>query len=225
MCYPRESNLLISPTEPPRIKALGRVSGRPERHGCDVLIVGEGGQLTGVQRKQFPGDLMASLHDGRLPEQLGKMGDLDRKLVILEGHGQWTMDGQLIDRAAFTKRQLFGLIYSLAFAHGVEVLWVGGMDETIEALLSLDAWAQKKKHQSLSRRPGPQGDAWGRVTGEAWGQHLLQGFAGIGPELAGRIIEHFKGVPLKWGVEYEELLAVPGIGKGKASKLWEALNG
>jgi DNA excision repair protein ERCC-4 len=214
----------ISPTEPAPIKALGRVSGIPERYGCDILIV-NGRQQTGVQRKQFPGDLLASLRDGRLNEQLGKMTVLDRAVLILEGHGQWTMDGELIDQQRFTKGQLFGIIYSLAFEFGVEVLWVGSMRETAEAVVELNRWCQKDKHMSLARRPGPQGDGWGKRSAQAWGMHLLQGFPGIGPELAGRIIEHFGGIPLRWSVDEKGLQAVPGVGKGKAGKLWGMLDG
>lgn len=215
--------MLISPTEPEKIKALGETSGLPERFGCDVLITA-GSKLTGVQRKQFPEDFLASRADGRVAAQLAKMGPLDRRLLILEGFGSWTTDGVLISQRQFTRKQMFGVCYSYAYEYGVEVLRVRDMAETAEALQELEAWAGKDKHTSLVQRPGPPADAWNQRKAEAWAVHLLQGFPGIGPGLARKIYEHFGRVPLRWIVETaKDLQAVPGIGKGKAEALWRLL--
>lgn len=216
--------MLISPSEPARLKALGEVSGASERYGCDILIT-SGNQLTGIQRKKFPEDFMASLGDGRLVTQLQKMGPLDRKLLVLEGYGQWTMDGELVGMARFTKHQMFGLVFSLAFEFGLQVVRVKDIAETIDLLEELEMWAGKEKHLSLLSRPGPKKDGWGREQGDARWLHILQGFPGIGPGTAGNIIDHFGGIPLKWTVESaKDLEAVPGIGKVIAQRLWEALN-
>ena len=216
--------MLISGTEPPQIKALGKVSAVPERYGCDILIV-QGLARTGVQRKQFPADLLSSLADGRLYTQLPKMAELDRSLLILEGYGSWTLDGELVDYARFTKSQLYGLIYSLAFEFGVQILTVRDIKDTCAAVKSLEAWAMKPKHTSLRTRPGPQRDSWGGLGDREYASHFLQGLPGVGVELAGRIFDHFGKVPIKWDLEgVKDLLAVPGIGKVKAQKIWEVLS-
>src|SRR5690606_37254518 len=75
-CRVGGSRLLISPTEPPAVRALGTTSSTPELYGCDILIVANKTR-TGVQRKKFPEDLVASLADGRLYSQLPKMAALD----------------------------------------------------------------------------------------------------------------------------------------------------
>jgi Holliday junction resolvasome RuvABC DNA-binding subunit len=63
------------------------------------------------------------------------------------------------------------------------------------------------------------------VDSRDWALHLLQGFEGIGPDLAAAIFDHFEGVPFRWNVEGAKgLMEVPGIGKGRAEKLWGALN-
>jgi len=215
--------MLISPTEPEKIKALGETSGLPERFGCDVLITA-GAKLTGIQRKQFPEDFLASRADGRIAAQLAKMGPLDRRLLILEGFGSRTVDGVLISAHRFTRQQMFGAVYSYAYEYGVEVLRVRDMGETAEALAELEAWASKKQHTSLVQRPGPPTDAWNQRKAEAWAVHVLQGFPGIGPGLAKRIFDHFGKVPLRWTMERaKDLQQVPGIGKGKAEALWRLL--
>jgi excinuclease UvrABC nuclease subunit len=52
-----------------------------------------------------------------------------------------------------------------------------------------------------------------------WGVHFLQGIDGIGPEVAGRIYDHFGKVPLAWECQLEDLLEIEGVGKVRAAKL------
>lgn len=216
--------MLVSPTEPPRFHDLGSLSSRPEKYGCDFLVTA-GKTMIGIQRKQFPGDFLASLADGRLYEQLHRMGNLDHVLFVLEGRGKWTTDGELIhsDFAQFHVSQLNGILFTLAFEFGVPSITTRDVNETHRVLVDLDHWAHKEKHMSLKRRPGPPKDSWGRVTNKSYGIHILQSFPGTGPDLAARILEHFGKVPLRWEVDEDELMEVPGIGKVRAARLIQAL--
>jgi len=217
--------MLCSPTEPKRLKKLGKVSSMPEKHGADFLIVGNR-QRIGVQRKQFPNDLLASLADGRLYDQLPRLSDLDRALLIVEGHGQWTEDGELIaDKYhKFTIRQLHGLLFTVMYEFGVPSIWVNSMDDTADVLENLEGWAKKTKHKSLTSRPGPNKSSWGTNTQRHVAQHILQGFPGVGPELADRMIDQFVGVPLTWTHSVDELMEVEGLGPKKAQAMYHALD-
>ena len=216
--------MLISPTEPPKLKRLGKTSSKPEEFGCDFLFVHKG-KMTGVQRKKFPEDLLSSLKDGRVYSQLQKMQKLDRVVVLLEGYGKWTSEGRLLD-AAFTREQLYGTVLSLAFEYGVEVFQVRDMHETIRFLKELDSWGKKGKHTSFMRRPGPQKDSWGKRTDQMYALHILQSFDGVGPGRAKAIFDHFGRVPIRWDLEgWEEIAKVKGIGKETAKKVWRSLDG
>lgn len=217
--------MLVSPTEPFPIKALGTVSYLPERYGADILIMSKK-MRTGVQRKRFPEDFIASLADGRLYQQIEMMRQLDRSMLIIEGFGSWTSDDMLMDaRLNFSRQQLFALFFSISFEFGLQIFQVRDINDTIRMVKTLEVWAQKDKHNSLRSRPGAQRDAWGRRGNKEYAAHLLQSFPGIGPELAGRMVEHFGKAPIQWEVSEEELRGVPGVGKLKAKKIWEALNG
>lgn len=62
---------------------------------------------------------------------------------------------------------------------------------------------------------------WGaRATGEEWALHLLQGFPGVGPALALRVVQRFGRVPLVWAVSRDEMLAIEGFGPRKVDGMW-----
>ncbi len=216
--------MLVSPTEPKALKKLGTVSSKPENHGADFLIIGDMFRI-GIQRKEFPGDFLASLTDNRLYQQLPALSTLDKSLLVLEGRGRWTEDDELISNKhhRFTRQQLHGLLFSIMFEFGVPSMIVGDMGEMARVLVDLETWAKKTSHKSLKTRSGPDSDSWGETTERHFAQHIMQGFPGVGQELAGRIIDKFEGVPLTWTVGPDELIDVEGIGKVKAQKMYDAL--
>lgn len=217
--------MIISGLEPDALKALGTVAGVPEQYGADILIV-ERGIKVGIQRKQFPADFLSSLADGRLYQQLHAMQELDHAFVLIEGFGKWSLEGELIHDtfSRFTKRQFHGLIASIQLEFGVGVMQVRDLGESCVYLTNLELWLQKETHNSLRTRPGPPRDAWGTRNNRAFALHFIQSFPGVGVELAGRIYDHFGGIPVKWSLEnWKALTAVPGIGKEKAQRIWKVL--
>lgn len=214
--------MLVSPTEPAELKRLGKVSAVPERSGADFLVAGKAGRL-GIQRKKFPEDLLSSLADGRLYEQAHLMQALDQRVLLVEGLGKWTLDGELLDLRQFTRSQLQALYFSLSFEFGFHVFQVKTIGETAEMLVLLEKWWRKDRHDSLRRRPGPKTDSWGKRGNREYACHLLQSFPGVGAELAARMVDHFGKAPIVWEVGVDDLMKVPGIGRGKAQKMWEAL--
>ena len=214
--------MLISPTEPQPLKDIGKVSSLSEKYGSDILMLIKDVRV-GVQRKKFPEDLMASLADGRLYDQIRKMVELNHAVVVLEGFGQWTTDGVLMHpRYTFTRDQLHGLMMSLSFEFGIQVFQVRDMTETIRLLHNLEKWLHKPSHTSLLRRPGPSKDSWNEKSERMNGIHLIQSFPGVGPTLAARIYDHYGRVPMAWdeGIDFTD---VSGIGKEKAKQMMETM--
>lgn len=212
--------ILVSPTEPAWLREIGRSSSVPERYGCDVLILPD---KAGIQRKTLA-DLVASLHDGRLAKEAQQMSRLDRAVLLLEGRGRWSTDGEWIDgytQTRFTRASLVGLMLSLQL-QGIWVVWSESATDTVRVVEEIERWLAKPRHSSLSSRP--KNGRWGRRSNKAWAVHFFQGFTGIGPATAEAIVDHL-GVPLRWTVGVEELLSVPGIGKVRAQEMVAALQG
>ena len=219
--------MLISQTEPPELRLLGRPSRRTEYFGLDVLARA-GSRWVGFQRKTM-NDLIASLHDGRMSmerAQWRRLLDLDGVIVlIVEGRVSWSNEGVLMNNSGkpFTRSQYRRFCHSV-MRQGVAVTPTDSLSDTIEVIRDLvDYHARPRTGSHRSGRPSPEGK-WGRATSRDWSVHLLTSFPDIGPTTAEAILEAFGGPPLQWTVTREELLAVPGVGPKRVESLWKALH-
>ena len=223
------NSVLIAPTEPPQLRAAGNVNLKTETYGADILILPHlslGAGWIGVQRKTVA-DLIASVPDGRLGQQVTQMAATCLlSFVCLEGKPTWTNEGELHGQGYGMRvtKQGWNSVLLTVRSKGVQVVEVANLAGTIAFCLELEAWAKKPGHSGLTGRSGPPKDAWGRRGSREWERHLLQGFQGVGAEIADRIIDHFDGVPLEWSVGVDGLMGVPGVGKKRAKDLIDALN-
>ncbi len=210
--------ILVSPSEPAEFLDLIPDAVRstlPERFGADFLAV-RNGLTAGVQRKT-PQDIVASLEDGRLVEEINRLKRLDAPVLLLEG------EGFAPARSRYTGEQVLRLIFSVQ-AEGVWFLTSPGIEATAAAVTELVGWLAKGRHLSIKTRPKTvDRDGWGRATDRDWAVFLLQGFPGIGPVLAEAIYDRFGRVPLAWTCSEEELREIDGIGPKRAKDLIRCL--
>lgn len=218
------SGILLSPTEPPGMRVLGTTSSEPERYGVDVLFEAPPIGLVGIQRKTFP-DLLSSLRDGRIARGVVSMRALDLAVLVVEGEPAWGSEGYAIPEelgglpsTSWRREQYRSLLWSVQ-AEGIWVEHVPDVDGTVALVRSLERWCRKPRHDALIRRAGPRRtlDAHERA------RYLLQSLPGIGPRSADAILRRFGGLPFGWRVTKDELATVPGLGKVRAARLYEAL--
>ncbi len=215
--------MFVAPTEPEALKRLGSaVNMVPERHGVDYLWPAQGG-WAGVQRKEI-GDFRASVDDGRLARELAQMDGLVFRWVLLEGTPRFTTDNHMIvprRATAWTRERWEGALAAVQLK-GAMLAQSADVADTARVLAVLKEWSKKERHSTLATRPGPV-SLWGKPEHRDFQLHILQGFDGIGPELAGAIIDAFNGVPLAWTVDADALKQVKGLGPKKIAKLMGAL--
>lgn len=220
--------MFVSPTEPKQIKELGIVSSLPEQYGVDIIWDSQMGKV-GVQRKVFPGDFLASVHDGRLRREYGQMGGLDLAVLLLEGKGQWTTDGKLIQnrgqsngRYQWGRNQHRNYLTSVQL-RGIVVHHSDSIQDTLSFIEELQVWSDKGDHDSLSRRGAPTG-VWGIKTNRDWQEYFVQGIPNTGPKKARALLDNV-GFPFEIKVSDEEMLSVPGIGKTWVKNLRKVFSG
>lgn len=216
--------ILVSPAERIDVlRTLGPSSQVAEHYGADFLIITRQATVA-VQRKEFPGDLLSSLADGRLSASLRALTQAPIRLLVLEGRPAWTDSGVLVGWRGqqFNRRQLRSLLMSAAVELGVSAVWTDSPVDTADYIRTVETWAEKPEHQSLFRRPGAPHDDYGReAQGRDRAAWILQGFPGVGYGLATKLFDHFGRLPLRWTVTERELAAVPGVGKERLRMLTE----
>lgn len=218
---------MVAPTEPQSLRALGEVGMLPERYGVDFLWHVRG--WCGVQRKEVK-DYIASMRDGRLARELEQMDPLRVKCLIVEG--EWGVVGDTVlpkgvRRAQYGVKhtQFMSGLWAMQ-ARGVMLTTSTSIRQTAGLVKMLEAWTQRETHGSLGQtRDVVPKNNWGRADNRAFQVHLLTGLPGVGVEMAGRIVDHFGGVPWTWEVTEEQLMEVEGIGKTRARRMMEAIGG
>ena len=220
-------SLLIAPSEPKALQEVGTTALVTEEYGADILIPGNGFWIA-VQRKTFPADFLSSLSDGRLQTSLVKLTKAEVRILVLEGQPAWSTSGYLVgyeygQGASFSQDQLRSLTMSAHFELGILTMWTSGLSDTIACLEALARWGEKDKHNSLFGRPGPTKGGKRKFSDKDRAVHILQGFDGVGPELAGRMYDYYKTIPLEWTVDDKSMMEIDGIGKVRAERLQEAL--
>jgi ERCC4-type nuclease len=212
--------ILVSPAEGPLLRKLGETSSLPEQMGADFLLTTQAG-FVAVQRKEVR-DLVASIRGDRIARELGQATACAHAVLIVEGDWAWTQAGESRSVPGFLRAQYDGFCLSMQVSHKWTVLTSDSMAGTARLVRQVESWFQKTSHTSLAGRPNHRG-AWGTTRNRDFAVHLLQSFDGIGVEQAGRIWDHFQGVPLAWTVDKDAMMQVPGIGTGRAEKLMGAL--
>lgn len=221
------TSYIISSTEPEFIvKGLGgNTSTVPERYGADVIwIEPKIGGMVGVQRKEF-NDLLSSLADGRLAKELAQLQQCKLAILIIEGKMRWSADGRVLIHRYFKvlRSQFRSQIRSIQM-RGIVVEFSDSMEDTVNLVEEIAAWASKERHDSLDRRPKAANNNWGSSSSESWLQFFLQGIPGVGPKMALDIIKYFGGtLPLTWTVKPDEFLKIKGVGKKTLESLESAV--
>jgi ERCC4-type nuclease len=203
------------------LRDIGVTSSLPEQYGVDVMWKSKLGVI-GIQRKEFPNDFLASVHDGRLNREYAQMKALDVAVLVLEGRASWTTEGVLIKdrngkRHPWNKQQHRNYLASVQL-RGIQVHNTESLRDTIDFVNHLHGWSEKDSHTGLDSRPAAQGPQWGTASNEDYVRYLYQSLPGINTVLATAIHQHL-GMIFRLEVGEEELMTVPGIGKGRAKNI------
>ena len=204
----------IAHDEPPDVKAMFSEAVPASLHefGADLLFFFPWGRL-GIQRKTVPDDLLASLEDGRLQQNIEAMKKLELGVFIWEGEFRYNRDGNVLSGPVarrYTKLQVANLERSIRYAHGLHVEHSHMLHDTHRVVMEMVEFLAQPSHLGLHRRPSPAWD-WGVPTDQEQVVWFYQGIPGIGPGRARALVKRFpKPVDLALAT-VEDIQEIQGI--------------
>ena len=222
--------IVITSNEPGNIKRLFK--NRLEvPMNYDFLVTGKQATVP-LERKVIPGDLLASVDDGRLYRELQAMReDSDFYVVILHGrfhyHRDGTLDlqtGSVGIRSRWTKRGIRNLLRTLQYVEGAFIEWADSNAELVTVISELQEYFDQSKHLSMRKRPGLQPD-WIIPTYEERVRYFYAGLPSIKASRAKLLQERFSAPVQLFGATLEEIMGVRGIGKDLGTRIYNMLHG
>lgn len=160
-----------------------------------------------VERKSAT-DFAASLRDGRLFEQLGRLAQHETGVVLVEGD-------PFSARTGLSPASLAGALAAALADHRVSIVSVPDAQASADLLTSLARRELRDGHAGPYRSERPAFHPEGQLL------YLVQGLPGIGPVLARRLLEHFGSVAELAAASPEGLQEVDGVGPETAGAIHE----
>jgi len=148
-----------------------------------------------IERKTIP-DLKSSIISKRILFQLRELKQYPKALLVVEGISNFTLYEGIIHENAFR-----GFILSTLLEHKIPIIFTEDEEDTAR-YLSVLARRTKKAHISL-RQKIP-------LSKEEQQQFILEGFPGIGPSTAKKLLQEFKSIKNIINAKSEELEKIIG---------------
>lgn len=202
------------------VDARESVSGIPEElKKLDVEIV-VGNLETGdyvlsadvvVERKTAP-DFISSILDGRFSNQAGKMLlSFKRVIYLIEGDIFAT-------RSAIQHEALLGALSYLSVVLGCSVLHYRTPHMAAKLLRRMAKQSQEGLGYDVAFRRGKTKPGKGEAL------FSIEGYAGVGPTTAKKVLNHFRSPFAFVNASVEQLRAVNGIGAAKAQRIYDGFH-
>ena len=153
-----------------------------------------------IERKTIS-DFLSSMLNKRLLKQLEELKQYENKLLILEG-----IDEQEIycddNKEGINPNAIRGFLLSIVLKHKIPIIYTKDYKDTARFLLVL---TKKKENQEESLRAKKKS-----FNRKEQLQYILEGFPGIGPKSAKKLLKKFSGIKEVINAEEEQLKEILG---------------
>lgn len=173
-----------------------------------------------IERKEVPGDFMASWYDGRLTEQVGHMAEGGLGILLLEGSFPVRRDLHIQLGPQVSQISIVEITNRLVSYHmrGIITVQSPSMQMTPYILRGLYDLFSKPEHLSLLERPTLKvPSSWRMPTKKIRGLHFIQGIFRVGPKRAMKLWEKAGKLRLISVLTREELQETIGPKLGAAA--------
>ncbi len=137
-----------------------------------------------IERKTVS-DFLSSMINKRLVNQLRELEDCENRLLIIEGISEQELYSDSLENKGINSNAVRGFLLSILLKHKTPILFTKNSEDTAKMIAVLAR--KKEKEMSLKERKH------GKNTREQK-QLIVEGFQGIGPKTAKKILQEFGSI-------------------------------
>ena len=222
-------DILISPSEPYEIKSDFGEYGISAPHLPSDYGWYVNGKRSLVQRKHIPGDMLASVQDGRFQRDmqilLENIEQGGRSYLLQEGHWSCDKQGMILNpvRPSGWSYEKISELLSTVQEMGIELLISPDISMTALVIISQVRWELKEDHSSLSRRPGLVAE-WGKPSYASYTIWSYQGIPGVGADIAEILFKSASTWEQLVGMSIAEFQELKHFGKKRAERVYNFIH-
>jgi Fanconi anemia group M protein len=186
----REKNSLV----PSELVSLGCEVEFQELKVADFIV-----RNVAIERKTIS-DFISSMINKRLIRQLEELQQYEKRLLIIEGIEEQELYNEH-EISGLHPNSIRGFLLTILLRHNIPVLFTKNAEDTAKFISLI---ANKKEHElSLNAKKRS-------LNKKEQMQFILEGFPGIGPKTAKKLLEEFKSIKSILNTPLEELRKIIG---------------
>jgi Fanconi anemia group M protein len=163
-----------------------------------------------IERKTVS-DFISSMINKRLTNQLDGLQQYKNRLLLIEGIDKHELYSHEIPEQGIHPNAIRGFLLSIIFEHKTPIIFTKDAEDTAKFISILAKREKKEASLNVSKS---------NLDKKERMQFILEGFPGIGPKTAKKLLAHFKTLKEIFQASIEELKEVIGV-KAEIFKLIE----
>ena len=152
-----------------------------------------------IERKTIS-DFISSMINGRLHKQINNLQQYENKLLLIEGINEQELYSDNAERGV-SSNAIRGFLLSILLKHKIPIMFTKNSEDTARFI---DVLARKKEVESSLNATKKSFNKKEQM------QFILEGFPGIGPKTAKKLLEEFKTMKNIFNTPQEEISKVIG---------------
>ena len=137
-----------------------------------------------IERKTVS-DFLSSMINKRLVNQLNELCAYENRLLIIEGISEQELYSDSRENNGINANAIRGFLLSIIFKHKTPIIFTKNQEDTARMIAVL----AKRKEKELSIKERRKGN-----NSKEQKQMIIEGFPGIGPKNARKVLEEFKNI-------------------------------
>jgi len=164
-----------------------------------------------IERKTVS-DFLSSMINKRLINQLNELTAYENRLLIIEGISEQELYSDSVENNGINANAVRGFLFSILLKHKTPILFTKNSEDTAKMISVL----AKRKEKEISIKERRRGN-----SSKEQKQLIVEGFPGIGPKNAKKLLEEFRNIKGVVNASEQELKKILGKKSETTKKIIE----